>query len=253
MTAVGGCTVAPAETQATSTDAINSATVACTANDAQIALAGAGAATAVAGYVTAAAIAVEALVAAGADAQVIAFGRNLSGGLVELAGATAEREGLVAAIEANSVRDIATNAIALLGKIVSNGNVRAILGVGYALLAAIKDGLITLDKYNPVGIATNLDYLNDGLRFACGQCGVQGACAPGITASRMADDVDFRQSQANDSANIAKGRECARSTTYWSRRSYLTQCMDCCTASGYTDASVAGYHSCRAVCNAAYQ
>lgn len=235
-----------------SANALSSVDVACGANTAQIGLAGAGAATAVAGYLTAAAIAIEGLVAAGAEAQLLTLGKNFSVALIEMGGATAEAQALSAAVSARNIVGIGSLLTTFLAKMGTNGNVKNILTLGYRVLEAMYDGAIELDRINPLGVQKNLDYLNDGLRFACNNCGEQWACPEGVTASRM-EEYDITKKLENDTPAIAQGRDCAANTTFWSTRSYLGQCYDCCDEAGYTDDQTSAFHACRAVCNAAYK
>lgn len=253
LVAASGCAAEPEEPVAEgSAEALSAVDVACGANRAQIGLAGAGAAAAVAGYVTAAAIAIEAIVASGAPAQVLRLSQAFLGALTEVAGATAEVQALRVAVTARDAVRAGPLLATAVTKLASSGSVRDILKLGYRVAEAMTEGLIQLDAANPIGVRRNLDLLNDGLRFACGNCGEQWACAPGETASRMVD-YDPTRPLANDTPAIATGRSCARGTSFWSTRSYLRQCYDCCDEAGYTDDGASGFHACRAVCNAAYK
>ncbi len=239
------CAAPPLEEPETSTQShLSAATVACTANNAQIGLSGTGAGVAVAGYATAAALSIEALAAAGADESIFALSRAFVSSLGEMAAVNADVALLGEALAARNAVNAAALLAGVLGKIVTNGNVQSILKLGYAIAQAVGEGLITLDGVNPVGIQQNLDYLNDGLRFACHQCGHQWACSAGETASEM-NDFDPTKDLDVDSPGITQGRACARDASFWSTSSYLDQCFSCCADAGYTD-------SCRAVCNAAY-
>jgi hypothetical protein len=249
---VSGCAAESEEKTAESShDKLSAVQVACGANEAQIALSGAGAGVAVAGYLTAAAVAIEALAASGAGAAILDLGASFSRALVGIAGASTEASLLGEAIAAKDVAVTARLLVVVLGKLAASGDVRNVLTLGYRVLEAVEAGLISLDAANPVGIRHNLDVLNDGLRFACGNCGEQWACPAGVTATRM-NEFDPTKDLDVDSPAITRGRACARGTTFWSTSSYLNQCFDCC-ADSYDDPQTSAWHACRAVCNAAYQ
>lgn len=253
IAATTACSSAPPEEKVQSgSDALGAVDVACGANTAQIGLSGTGAAVAVAGYLTAAAVAVEGLVAAGADTAILSFAQSMSRALIQIGGASTEAGLLGEAVAAKDVVMAGKLLVAVLGKMALSGDVRNVLTIGYRVLEALKDGLVDLDGANPLGVQHNLDVLNDGLRFACHNCGEQWACSAGETASRMVD-FDATRHQENDTAAISQGRDCAAATTFWSTSSYLDQCYDCCTDAGYTDDQTSGWHACRAVCNAAYK
>lgn len=249
---IPACSPAEEPAEQASREALSAVDVACGANRAQIALSGTGAAVAVAGYLTAAAIAIEALATSGGAASVLRVGQAFLSSLTEIAGATADVQALRLALSAKDAVRVAPLLATAMTKIASSGNVRDILKLAYRVAEAVTEGLIALDGANPVGIKKNLDVLNDGLRFACGSCGEQWACAPGETASRM-QDYDPTRPGSNDTPAIAQGRTCARNTSFWSTRGYLQQCYDCCDGAGWDDDSASGFHACRAVCNAAYK
>jgi hypothetical protein len=194
---------------------------------------------------------VEGLIAAGADTAILNMGSGFVRALTEIAGASTEAGLLGDAVAAKDVVTTGRLLVAVLGKLALSGDVRSILTVGYRVLDAMKDGLIALDGLNPLGVQHNLDILNDGLRFACSNCGEQWACAEGVTASRMVE-FDPTKHLDVDTAAISQGRDCAAGTTFWSLTSYLNQCFECCENAGYTDDQDSGWHACRAVCNAAY-